>query len=419
MSFDVQSVRKDFPLLSEKLKSGKSLVYFDNAATTQKPSCVIDAMSEFYREDNANIHRGSYELSDRATAEYEAARAGVAEFVGARTVDERAGEIPTADDYVAVFTSGATESLNIVAQCWGADNLHSDDEILLTEMEHHANIVPWQFIAEKTSAKIKVAKITPSGELDFDDFRAKLSERTKIVSLAHASNVLGTINDIRAVAAEARKFGAKVSIDAAQSSPHMLEDVSCGLFDFVSLSSHKCFAPTGSGALIARRGLLDNMRPWKFGGDMIENVSWNKTTFRPSPERFEAGTPNIASNIIFAAACRYLKGLDADAVRRHERELLDALTAELSQIRGLTIHGTAKNKVPVVSFSVEGVHPNDISVMLNNYGIAVRTGHHCAEPLMHTLGVIGTCRASLAFYNTLDEVEYFAKSLRHILSILS
>ncbi len=407
MEFNVNDVRKDFPILSQKLKSGKQLVYFDNAASAQKPQCVIDATSEFYAKDNANIHRGVYELSDRATTEYEQARTVVKKFLNAP------------ENYEAVFTSGATEALNIVAQCWGADNLKSGDEILLSEMEHHANIVPWQFIAQKTGAKIEVVKITPNGELDMEDFAKKLSEKTKIVSITHASNVLGSINDIDTIAKEAKKVGAKVSIDAAQSSPHMIDNLSSELFDFVSLSAHKCFAPTGSGTLLAKKEILDNIRPWKFGGDMIEQVSWSGTTFRPSPERFEAGTPNIAGNIVFAKACQYLMSLDVDDARKHEHNLLESLTRQLSEISGLKIFGTSKNKVSVVSFAIENIHPNDIAVMLNNYGIATRTGHHCAEPLMNTLGVSGTCRASLAFYNTQEEVDYFVKSLKHIASILS
>ena len=406
MNFNVDSIRKDFPILNQTTKSGKALVYFDNAATAQKPQCVIDAIAKFYSEDNANIHRGVYELSDRTTTAYESARQTLKNFVKA------------SDEYEAIFTSGATESLNIVAQCWGSDNLKSGDEILLSEMEHHANIVPWQFIAEKTGAVVRAIKITSSGELDMDDFSSKLSEKTKIVSLTHASNVLGTINDVESIAKQAKIFGAKVSIDAAQSSPHLLEDLSCGLFDFVSLSSHKCFAPTGSGILYAKGDILNNMRPWKFGGDMIENVAWCGTTFRNAPERFEAGTPNIEANIVFAQACKYLMSLDIKAVESHEQHLLTSLTSQLSEIEGLRIFGTSKNKVSVVSFAVDGVHPNDISVMLNNYGIATRTGHHCAEPLMNTLRVSGTCRASLAFYNTLEEVAFFVKSLKRILNVL-
>ena len=406
MELNIEKIRADFPILSQKMSSGKQLVYFDNAATAQKPKCVIDAMADFYLHCNANIHRGTYELSDKTTTKYEQARQCIKDFLNAP------------NSYSAVFTSGATESLNIVAQCWCDDNLQEGDEILITEMEHHANIVPWQFIAQKKGAKIQVAKITPTGEIDEDDFCKKLSEKTKIASFTHASNVLGTINDVQKLAKFAKNVGAKVSIDAAQSSPHLLDDLSTEIFDFVSLSAHKCFAPTGSGALVAKKEILDNMRPWKFGGDMIENVSFQKTTFRSAPERFEAGTPNIASNIVFAEACKYLKSLDHNAILQHENNLLKSLTDQLQTIDGLKIFGTAKNKVSVVSFAIDGIHPNDISVMLNNYGIATRTGHHCAEPLMNVLGVSGTCRASLAFYNTFEEIDYFVQSLKRIVAIL-
>ena len=406
MKFDVEKIRNEFPILREKMHGGKPLVYFDNAATAQKPESIVAATSEFYLKNNANIHRGAYELSDRSTSMYEAAREKVKRFLHAGA------------EYEAVFTSGVTESLNIVAQCWGADNLKAGDEILLTEMEHHANIVPWQFVAQRTGAKVRVAKITPRGELDMDDFSAKLSPRTKIVSVAHASNVLGSVNDINAIAAAARRVGALLSVDAAQSSPHLLDNLECADIDFLSLSAHKCFGPTGAGALVARRKILDSTRPWKFGGDMIENVAWSGTTFRPSPERFEAGTPNICGNVVFGAACQYLSNIDKFAAAEHEEELLNMLTAGLSEFDGLHIFGTAEHKVSVVSFAVDGVHHNDIAAMLNNYGIAVRAGHHCAEPLMNTLGVAGTCRVSLAFYNTAEEIEYFLKSLRHILGIL-
>ena len=405
MSFNVEEIRRDFPVLAQNTQGGK-LVYFDNAASAQKPLQVIEAEARFYSHDYSNIHRSAHELSRRATSAFENARKVVAEYFKAPK------------DFTCVFTRGATESLNIVAHCWGTKYLRAGDEILLSQMEHHANIVPWQFMAERTGAKIKVAKITPEGELDMDDFRAKLGGRTKIVSIAHASNVLGTINDIPSIAAEARRAGALISVDAAQSSPHFLDNLECADIDFLSLSSHKCFGPTGSGALVARKKLLDNMRPWKFGGDMIEDVAWSGTTFRPSPERFEAGTPNISGNVVFSQACAYLSKIDRMAAQEHEDELLEALTEGLLEFEGLKIFGRAKNKVPVVSFAVEGVHYNDISSMLNNYAIAVRAGHHCAEPLMGTLGLIGTCRASLAFYTTMEEVEYFLRALRHILSVL-
>ncbi len=407
MEFNVSKIRRDFPALDQTMRGGGKLVYFDNAATAQKPRSVVDAVSNFYLRDNANIHRSAHELSDRATIAYERARNRVLEFANAP------------DGFTAVFTRGTTEALNIVAQAWGQENLKPGDEILLTEMEHHANIVPWQIAAQKTGAKIAVAKILPDGSLDMDDIKRKVSERTKIVSVAHASNVLGTVNDIAEISKIAKSVGAKISVDAAQSSPHMLDDVSKFGCDFLSMSAHKCFGPTGCGALIARRELLDSMPPYQSGGDMIENVAWSGTTFRPAPERFEAGTPNIAGAIGFGAAIDYMMSIDREGAHAHERKLLDRMTARLSEIGGVRIFGSAADKVAVVSFDCKGIHPNDISVMLDASGIAIRTGHHCAEPLMGTLGVEGLARASLAFYNTLEEVDFFADTLERAVKLLS
>ncbi len=407
MKFDVQKIREDFPALSQTVRGGKKLVYFDNAATSQKPRSVIEAIGNFYACDNANIHRSAHELSARATEQYENARKKALKFLNAPK------------EYCAVFTRGATESLNIVAQSWGQSNLAESDEILLTEMEHHANIVPWQIAAQKTGAKIRIVKILPDGSLDMDDFERKISEKTKIVSVAHASNVLGTVNDISAISKTAKKFGAKVSIDAAQSAPHMLDDMSKLDCDFISLSAHKCFGPTGCGVLVSKQSILDSMPPYQCGGDMIENVSWERTTFRPAPERFEAGTPNIAGAIGFGAAIDYLSSLDIDGLRRHEHALRERLTERLLEIGGIKIFGNAKDKVALASFCRPGVHPNDISVMLDAAGIAVRTGHHCAEPLMNSLGIEGTARASLAFYNTLDEIDFFAETLKHAIDLLA
>ena len=407
MEFNVSKIRRDFPALDQTMRGGGKLVYFDNAATAQKPRSVVDAVSNFYLRDNANIHRSAHELSDRATIAYERARNRVLEFANAP------------DGFTAVFTRGTTEALNIVAQAWGQENLKPGDEILLTEMEHHANIVPWQIAAQKTGAKIAVAKILPDGSLDMDDIKRKVSERTKIVSVAHASNVLGTVNDIAEISKIAKSVGAKISVDAAQSSPHMLDDVLKFGCDFLSMSAHKCFGPTGCGALIARRELLDSMPPYQSGGDMIENVAWSGTTFRPAPERFEAGTPNIAGAIGFGAAIDYMMSIDREGAHAHERKLLDRMTARLSEIGGVRIFGSAADKVAVVSFDCKGIHPNDISVMLDASGIAIRTGHHCAEPLMGTLGVEGLARASLAFYNTLEEVDFFADTLERAVKLLS
>ena len=407
MKFDAYKIRRDFPILSQTLRSGGKLVYFDNAATSQKPAGVIAAISDFYMRDNANIHRSAHELSARATCAYEAARGKVLQFLNAP------------DSYTAVFTRGATESLNLVAQSWAQANLSSGDEILLTEMEHHANIVPWQIAAEKTGAKIRVAKILPDGSLNLEDLKNKLSDKTKIVSVAHASNVLGTVNDVEQIAKLAHCAGAKFSLDAAQSCPHMLDDVSKIGCDFLSLSAHKCYGPTGCGALVARRELLDAMPPYQGGGDMIENVSWQKTTFRPAPERFEAGTPDIAGAVGFGAAIDYVSALDIASVHAHENGLLKRATERLLNIKGVRIFGEVENKLPVISFACGSIHPNDISVMLDASAIAIRTGHHCAEPLMRTLGVSGTARASLAFYNTLEEVDFFADRLEKAVELLS
>ena len=406
MNFDINRIRADFPILHEKMRGGKSLVYFDNAASAQKPQSVIDAVCHFYSHDYANIHRGAYQLSERSTSEYENARAKVSKFFGAP------------ENYCTVFTSGATESLNLVAQSWGWNNLKDGDEILLSEMEHHANIVPWQIAAQHTGAKVVTAKIRHDGSLDMDDFEKKLSSKTKIVSLAHASNVLGCVIDAAKVSKLTKAAGALLSLDCAQSAPHFLDGISQTGADFVSVSSHKIFGPTGSGALIAKREILDSMPPYRGGGDMIESVSWLGTTYRPAPERFEAGTPNIAGAIGFGAAIDYIESLDRKAAEAHEKELLARLTDAMQSIKGLRIFGTAPNKVPVVSFSIDGIHPNDIAVMLDASGIAIRTGHHCAEPLMNTLGLQGTSRASLAFYNTIEEVDYFTKTLDHAVSIL-
>ena len=407
MSFDIEKIRSDFPALQQKMRGGHELVYFDNAATSQKPKSVIEAECDFYSHDNANIHRSAHELSARSTSMYEAARDAVLKFF-------KAGP-----DYCAVFTRGATEALNLTAQSWGHKNIGSGDEILLTQMEHHANIVPWQIIAIERGAKINVAKIGPDGSLDMDDFKSKLSGKTKIVSVAHASNVLGTVNDIAEIGRLAHEAGALFCVDAAQSAPHMIDDISSSQPDFLAVSAHKCYGPTGIGALLAKKEILDSMPPYQCGGDMIESVSWNGTTFRQSPERFEAGTPNIAGAIGFHAAIKYVNSLDKAALHEHESRLLERLTSRLSQISGLRIFGTAKDKISTVSFACEGIHPNDISTLLDAQGIAIRTGHHCAEPLMDTLGVKSTCRASLAFYSTTEEVDYFADTLEREIALLS
>ncbi len=407
MKFDVNRVREDFPILSQKTKGGKNIIYFDNAATSQKPFKVIDAVSDFYRNSNANIHRGAHELGARATAAYEHARANIGKFFGAP------------ENFRTVFTRGATESLNLVAQSWGSANIKEGDEILLSEMEHHANIVPWQMLAQRARAKIVAAKIREDGTLDMDDLAAKVSKKTKIISVTGASNVLGTVNDAATVAELAHGAGALFCLDAAQSAPHFLDDVSKIGCDFFSVSAHKCYGPTGVGVLIARAEILDSMPPYQGGGDMIESVDWLKTTFRPAPERFEAGTPNIAGAVGFSAAADYLRALDLLGAAEHERALLARMQSALESVPKIKIFGKSEKKVAIASFSARGIHPNDISVLLDASGIAIRTGHHCAEPLMRTLGVDGTCRASLAFYNTEEEVDFFAERLARAIRVLS
>ena len=407
MGFDVEKVRKDFPILSKTLEGGKKLVYLDSSATAQKPQCVIDAIVDFYRDKNSNIHRSAHALSMAATQAYEDARKTLCGFFGAPK------------DFTGVFTRGTTESLNLVAACYGAANLKEGDEILLTQMEHHANIVPWQMIALRTGARVRAANILPDGSLDLDDFKSKLSARTKIVSVAQASNVLGTVNPLGEISALVRKYSpAALSMDAAQSAPHYLANLGDFDCDFISVSGHKCYGPTGIGMLIGRTELLDAMPPYQGGGDMIENVSWERTTFRPAPERFEAGTPNIAGAIGFGAAIDYMAKIDKQAAHAHESALLERLTRGLEEIKGLKIFGNAKGKVAVVSFAIDGVHPNDIASLLDADGIAVRTGHHCAEPLLTMLDKFSLTRASLAFYNTAEEVDYFVKSLSRAVRLL-
>ncbi len=406
MPFDVENIRKNFPILDQNVEGGK-LIYFDNAASAQKPLCVIEKEADFYKKDFSNIHRSAHELSRRSTLAFEDARKYLLHHFNAP------------QNYTAVFTRGATESLNIVAHCFGEKFFASDDEIILTEMEHHANIVPWQLCAMRTGAQIKVAKILPDGSLDINHLKSLISSRTKIISVAHASNVLGTINNVEEISHIAKNAGAIFCIDGAQSSPHFLDDISKIDCDFFACSAHKCYGPTGEGALIAKTDLLNKMDVWQGGGDMIENVSWQGTTFRTAPEKFEAGTPNITGAIAFAEALKFMDSLDKLAANAYEDELLNFATKEMQKIDGIKILGNAPKKVPLISFVCENVHHNDISTMLDASGIAVRAGHHCAEPLMNTLGVKGSCRASFAFYNTMAEVEFFIKKLKSIVKLFA
>ncbi len=398
-TLDIKKIRADFPILN-KLIDGKPLVYLDSAASAQKPQCVITATSDFYSTNYANIHRGNYTLSRRATQDYEFSRERIAKFINAQS------------DAEIIFTRGATEGVNIVANSWALNNLTDGDEILLTVMEHHANIVPWQIVAGKTGAIIKVVPINSVGELELDAFKHLLSRRTKLVAFTHVSNTLGTINPVKALTKKAHDVGAVVLVDGAQAVPHMpvdMQDIDC---DFYVFSGHKIFGPTGIGVLYGRAELLAEMAPYQGGGDMIEHVSFEKTTFKPAPARFEAGTPNIAGAIGLAMAVDYLSHHDRKLMMQWENDLLIYATHRMETIEGLHIVGNAREKASSISFHMPTAHHQDISDILDSEGIAVRTGHHCTEPLMRFLGLAGTTRASIAFYNTVEEIDCLIAALR-------
>lgn len=399
--FDVNRVRADFPVLSRTV--GKNpLTFLDSGASAQKPRVVIDRINRYYSEEHANIHRGVYRLSEDATKAYEHAREQVAKFLNAPESRE------------VIFTRGATEAVNLVAASWGRANLKSGDEILLTEMEHHANIVPWQLIAEATGAVIKVVPvIVATGDLDLDAFRRLLSPKTKLVACVHVSNALGTINPVELIVREAKAVGATVLIDGAQAVAHFRPDLQKLGADFYVFSGHKLFGPTGIGALWGRAEILNAMPPYQGGGDMIKKVDFAGTTFREIPERFEAGTPHISGAIGLGEACEYFSALQP-ASHAYEDALLAYATEKLTAIPGLRIIGTAKNKVAVCSFLLGDIHPHDVGTMLDTDGICVRTGHHCTMPLMKALGIPGTVRASFAFYNTKEEIDRLVASLERI-----
>ena len=404
-AWDVEKIRKDFPILSRAVH-GKPLVYLDNGATSQKPRAVLEALRIYYEEYNSNVHRAVHELSARATREYESAREKIARFINA------------AESREVVFTRGTTESINLVAHSWGRANLRPGDEILITHMEHHSNIVPWQMLCQSTGAVLKVAPVTDVGELDMDAFEKLLGARTRLVSVTHVSNVLGTVNPVKKIAALAHARGAVVIIDGAQAVPHAKVDVRDLDADFYAFSGHKVFGPTGVGVLYGKAALLEAMPPWQGGGDMIEKVSFSGTTYNTIPHKFEAGTPNIAGVIGLGAAVDYVSHVGMDRIRDHEKELLARATEKLSAIPGLRIIGTAREKAAVISFTLEGAHPHDIGALLDQQGVAIRTGHHCAMPLMERFGVTATARASFAFYNTVEEVDVLAKSLLKAREIL-
>jgi cysteine desulfurase/selenocysteine lyase len=405
-AFDVQRIRRDFPILNQRIH-GKPLVYLDNAATTQKPRSVIDAMVRSYAEDNANIHRGVHLLSERATRAYEDAREKVQKFLNAPSSRE------------IIFVRGTTEAINLVAQTFGRANVGKGDQVLITEMEHHSNIVPWQMLCEEKGAELKVLPITDEGELRMDLLDGLLTDRTRIVAVVHVSNSLGTINPIKAIVEKAHKRGVPVLVDGAQAVAHMPVDVQALGCDFYALSGHKLFGPTGIGVLWGRLPLLEAMPPYQGGGDMISAVTFKKTTYNVVPNKFEAGTPNIAGSVGLGAAIDYLKSLDSAAIHAYEAELLAYGTKTLTSVPGIRMIGTASNKASILSFVMEDVHPHDIGTILDQEGVAVRTGHHCTQPLMERLRVPATARASLALYNTKDEIDALIGALGKVREIFA
>lgn len=396
--FDVEQIRNDFPILHQQV-NGKPLVYFDNGATSQKPRQVIQAMVDYYERYNANIHRGVHHLSQKATAAYEQARETMRSFLGAASADQ------------IIFTKGTTEGINLVAQTWGRNYLKEGDEIVITAMEHHANIVPWQMVAEETGAVLKVIPMSTAGVLDLEAAAALIGVRTRMVSVVHVSNALGTINPVQEIIALAKKTGALTLIDGAQAVPHFTVDVQALDCDFYVFSAHKLFGPTGMGVLYGKADILAQIPPYQGGGDMIREVTFERTTYNDPPLKFEAGTPNIEGAISMAAAVNYWLELDHKAMHEHEHDLLHYGTEKLKETGFIRIIGEAPEKVPVISFLMDGAHPYDVGFILDKEGIAVRTGHHCAQPIMDFFGIPGTIRASFAFYNTRTEIDRMIDAL--------
>ncbi len=404
-AFDIEKVRADFPILHQEV-NGRPLVYFDNGASSQRPSQVIDTISDYYENYHSNIHRGVHFLSQKATDAYEAARKTMQAFVNAKT------------DREINFTKGTTEGINLVAHSYGRKFLKEGDEIIVSHMEHHSNIVPWQMLCEEKGCILKVIPVTESGELDMEAFESLLSEKTKIVSVVYISNSLGTINPVKEIIEKSHDAGAVVLLDAAQAAPHKKiddQELDC---DFLVFSGHKMCGPTGMGILYGKEELLEKMNPYQGGGEMIKNVSFSGTTYNELPFKFEAGTPNIAGGISLAAAVDYMWSIGLENISAYEDELLSYGTKQLSAIDGLNIVGTAEKKASLISFNIEGLHPYDIGVILDNLGIAVRTGHHCCQPLMDRYAIDGTCRASFAFYNTKEEIDRLVAGIDRAKSML-
>jgi cysteine desulfurase/selenocysteine lyase len=402
--YDVERVREDFPILSRSVR-GKKLVYLDNAATTQKPNAVIDRLVRYYREENSNVHRGVHYLSEVATAAYESARTTVKLALNAR------------DEKEIVFTRGTTEAINLVVSSWGGTNVRAGDEVLISAIEHHSNIVPWQLLCDAKGAKLRVIPVNDAGELILEEYERLLTARTRIVAVGHASNALGTINPIKRMIAMAHANRSLVLIDGAQGVPHLRVDVRDLDCDFYAFSGHKVYGPTGIGALYAKQALLEAMPPYQGGGDMILSVSFEKTTYNALPYKFEAGTPNIEGVVGLAAALDYVESLGVENIAAHEHDLLLYATDRLRELPGLRLIGTAREKASVISFTLEGVHPHDIGTILDQEGIAIRTGHHCAQPLMMRFNVPATGRASFGLYNTRQEVDALVAGLRRVIEV--
>jgi cysteine desulfurase/selenocysteine lyase len=405
-TYDVAAIRRQFPVLSREVK-GKKLIYLDNAATSQKPQVVLDALIRYYTDFNANIHRGIHTLAEEATAAFELTRDAIQRFLNAASREE------------IIFTKGTTESINLVAYTWGRQNIKAGDEIIISSMEHHSNIVPWLMLCEEKGAVLKVIPINDDGELLMDEFKNLITERTKLVSVVHVSNALGTINPVKEIIKIAHEAGAVVLVDGAQSTVHLDIDVTDLDCDFFAFSGHKLYGPTGIGALYGKRDLLLGMPPFQGGGEMIKEVSFSAFSYNDLPYKFEAGTPNVADAVALKTAFEYTEALGKENIRRHENELLVYATEQLDAIDGIRIIGRAKEKISVLSFVVENVHPQDLGILLDNRGIAVRTGHHCAQPLMDRFGIPGTTRASFALYNTKEEIDELAAGLQKAIKLLA
>lgn len=402
---DLDRIRADFPILN-RMVNGKPLVYFDNGATAQKPLPVISAITKYYTFENSNIHRGIHTLSQAATDAYEKARVVIQHFINAK------------HEHEVIFTSGTTGSINLVASSFAKKHLQKGDEIIISTMEHHSNIVPWQMVCEEYGAVLKVVPINDMGEFLFDEYEKLLSDKTKLVAVTHVSNTLGTINPVNEIIAKAKEFGAFTLIDGAQAVPHKKVDVQELDCDFYAFSGHKMFGPTGVGILYGKENVLNELPPYQGGGDMIKTVTFEKTTYNELPHKFEAGTPNIVGGIALAEAIKYMNNIGIDKIAQHEAELLNYATTKMKEIEGVRIIGEAENKASVLSFVVDGTHPTDIGMILDKLGIAIRTGHHCTEPLMNRYSIPGTARASFAFYNTKEEIDVFIQALNKAVNML-